>query len=121
MTSYLPPQLAGESLHQTSHSSPSLNRQIKPLPLQHLGIINPKEITIQHRLHQARDPRDRVHITLGPVPVDPVRDVQRAVQPQREQIVRRDRFGLAGPLQHEELGQDGDGFEPDAEGPEDLF
>ena len=29
-------------------------------------------------------------------------------------------FGFAGSLQHEELGEDGDGFEPDGEGPEDL-
>ena len=29
-------------------------------------------------------------------------------------------FGFAGALEHEELGEDGDGFEPDGEGPEDL-
>ena len=34
--------------------------------------------------------------------------------------MRGDGFGFAGALQHEELGQDGDGFEPNAEGPEDL-
>ena len=29
-------------------------------------------------------------------------------------------FGFAGALEHEELGEDGDGFEPDGESPEDL-
>ncbi len=29
-------------------------------------------------------------------------------------------FGFAGALEHEELWEDGDGFEPDGEGPEDL-
>ena len=29
-------------------------------------------------------------------------------------------FGFAGALEHEELGEDGDGFEPDGEGPEYL-
>jgi len=29
-------------------------------------------------------------------------------------------FGFAGALEHEELGEDGDGFEPDGEGPEDF-
>ncbi len=34
--------------------------------------------------------------------------------------MRRDGIGLAGTLQHEELGEDGDGFEPDGEGPQHL-
>jgi len=34
--------------------------------------------------------------------------------------VRRDCIGLAGTLQHEELGQDGDRFKPDGKGPQHL-
>ena len=30
------------------------------------------------------------------------------------------RFGFTSPLEHEELGEDGDGLEPDGEGPEYL-
>ncbi len=34
--------------------------------------------------------------------------------------MRRDSIGLAGALQHEELREDGDGFEPDRKGPQHL-
>lgn len=54
------------------------------------------------------------------ISVDPVRNVERAVCTEREEIVRRDRLGLASTLQHEKLGENGDGFKPDRERPEDL-
>jgi len=59
-------------------------------------------------------------VPLGRVAPDPVGDVQGAVGAQRGDVVDGDGVGLAGALQHEELRQDGDGLEPDAEGPEDL-
>ena len=75
-----------------------------------LGVVNVEEIRVQDRLDDAGNHRDRV-VELGhleEVAVDPVGDVQRPVRTQREQVVCRDRFRLAGSLQHEELGQNGD-------------
>ena len=57
---------------------------------------------------------------LGPVSVNPVGDVQCAVCAEGEEVVGGDGFGLAGSLQHEELRKNGNGFEPDRKGPEDL-
>lgn len=54
------------------------------------------------------------------VSVDPVGNVQGTVCAEGEEIVGSDCLGLAGSLQHEELGEDGDGFKPDGESPKDL-
>ena len=53
-------------------------------------------------------------------PIDPIGDVERAVRAERGEVVRGDRLGLAGALEHEELGEDRDGLEEDRERPEDL-
>lgn len=54
------------------------------------------------------------------VPVNPVRDVQRTVRSEGSDIVGRDRLGLAGALQHEQLGKDCNSLEVDGKRPEDL-
>lgn len=59
-------------------------------------------------------------MALRKVPIDPIRDIERTVRAEGEQVVCCYGFGFAGALQHEELREDGDGFEPDGEGPEDL-
>ena len=105
---------------QNPHSLPSTTKKTKKR-INLLRIINPKEIRIQHRLHNPRHPRDLIRIPLREVSVEPVRDVKRAVETEREEIVCGYCFGFAGALEHEELGEDGDGFEPDGEGPEDLL
>ena len=53
-------------------------------------------------------------------PVDPVRQIQPSVHPQRGEVVSGDGLGLSGPLEHEQLGKDSDGLEVDGEGPEHL-
>ena len=101
--------------------NPSLSDgQPELLSLQDLGVVDPEKVRIQHRLDHARDPGNLVHIALREVAVQPVGDVEGAVEAQGEEVVGCDRFGFARALKHEELGEDGDGFEPDAEGPEDL-
>lgn len=50
-------------------------------------------------------------------PVYPIWNVERAVGSKSREVVRRDRFGLAGPLEQEQLRKDGDGFQEDGEGP----
>lgn len=85
-----------------------------------LGIIDVKKVRIQDRLHSPRHPWYGIHIPLREIPVQPIRDVQRPVDAEREEVVRCDGIGLAGALQHEELREDGDGLEPDGEGPQHL-
>lgn len=77
-----------------------------------LGIVDPEKVRVENRLNRAGEPRDRVDVTLRKVSIQPIRYVQRPVKPQRKQIVRRNRFGFARSLQHEQLGKNRDGFQP---------
>ena len=86
-----------------------------------LGIIDVEKVRIQNRLQRPRHPGDLIHIALCKVSVQPVGDVERPVDAEREEVVRGDGVGFAGALEHEELWEDGDGFEPDGEGPEHLL
>lgn len=54
------------------------------------------------------------------IAVDPVEDVEAPIAAQGEEVVAGDALGLARLGHQEELGQDGDGLEVNAEGPEDL-
>ena len=51
---------------------------------------------------------------------DPVEEIERAVDTQRKQVVAGDGLRLARLAHHEQLRQDGHGFQVDGEGPEDL-
>lgn len=114
--------IPGNRADSLSQPPNPLYGQLELGALEHLVVVDPEEVAVKNRLDDTRDNRDIVNVPLGlrRVPVDPVGDVQRAVHAQREQVVRRDGLGLAGALQHEELREDGDGLEPDGEGPEDL-
>lgn len=52
---------------------------------------------------------------MGHAPVDPVGDVEGAVDTQCSEVVGRDCFRVSCPLKHEELGEDGYGLEEDGE------
>ena len=54
------------------------------------------------------------------IPVDPIRNIQRPVGAEGGKVVRRDRLGLAHPLEHEQLREDRDGLEEDGERPQEL-
>jgi hypothetical protein len=84
------------------------------------GDTHVEEVRVQRGLDEARHDGDGIDRVLGKVPIDPVGDVQRPVRAQRKEVVGRDGLCLARPLQHEELREDRDGFEVDAEGPEDF-
>lgn len=60
-----------------------------------LGIVDPEEIRIEHRLHQPCYPGYLIHITFGEISVEPIRNVQCPVKSQSEEVMRRYRFGLA--------------------------
>ena len=97
------------------------------------GVVNTMYVTQGHRRHhpnarRAPQARSRSNTTRGrqaahgryDAPIDPIGDVERAVRAERGEVVRGDRLGLAGALEHEELGEDRDGLEEDRERPEDL-
>lgn len=100
----------------------ALHRELELLALHDLGVVDPEEVGVHDGLDDTSNNRNPVHLMafLGNVSVDPVRDVQGSVKTQGSEIVGRDGLGLPCPLQHEELGHDGNRLEPNGEGPEDL-
>lgn len=80
-----------------------------------LGVVDVEEIRVQQRLQNPRDDGHRMKPPFRKVSVDPIWDVQGSVQTQRKEVVRRDGLRFAGTLEHEQLRQDGDRFEPDGE------
>lgn len=93
------------------------------LPFRHhlLGIVNPKEVRVQYSLDDTGDHGDGIEMArLGEISVNPVRNVQCSVNAQGKEVVSGNRFCFASPLQHEQLWQYGDTFEPQGKGPEDL-
>jgi len=71
-------------------------------------------------LDASSDDSDEIEESGIVVSVDPVEDVECTVGAQREQIMRGDGFSFARFGYHEELGQDGDGFQIYREGPQHL-
>lgn len=105
-----------------STENESLHGQLELLALEDLCVVDPEKVAVEDGLDDAGDNGDPVDLVsgLGEVAVDPVGNVEGAVAAEGEEVVGGDGLGLAGALQHEELGQDRDGLEPDGEGPEDL-
>lgn len=85
-----------------------------------LCVIDVEEVGVQYRLHKSRDDSYRVPVALGKVAINPIWDVQRSICTESKKIVRRYSFCLARTLEHEELWQYRDRFEPDGEGPQHL-
>lgn len=77
-----------------------------------LGVVDVEEVRVEYRLDETGNDRDGIEPALSEVTVQPVRDVEGSVCAKREKVVCRDRLGLACSLQHEELWQNGDGFQP---------
>ena len=50
----------------------------------------------------------------------PVQDVKAAVESEEEDVVRSDVLDIAQFVNHVELREDGEGLEPDAEGPQEV-
>lgn len=78
-----------------------------------LGVVNVEEVRVQNSLNQTCDDRNRLKVALSEPAVDPVGDVKGSVSTEGEQIVGGDSLCFAGSLQHEQLGQNGDSFQPD--------
>lgn len=100
----------------------ALDGELELLALEDLVVVNVEKVAVQNGLDETGDDSNPVSLVVGlnGIAVDPVGDVESAVDAESEEVVRGDSLGLAGALKHEELGQDGDGLEPDGEGPKDL-
>lgn len=96
-----------------------LDRQLKLLALEDLVVINVEKVAVQNGLDDAGDNGDPVNLMLGlgDVAVDPVGNIKGAVDSESEQVVGRDGLGLARALQHEQLRENGHGFQPNGKGP----
>lgn len=86
-------------------------------------VVDPGEVDVERGL---QEPEDDLHgLGLGVVDVelavDPVEDVQAAVEAEREEVVGVDDGGDGGLAEEEELREDADGFENIGEVPEPLF
>jgi len=90
------------------------------LALEDLGYVQVEEVAVQNGLDDAGHDGDEVEEALAVVAVDPVEEVQAAVQAKSEQVVSGDGLRLASFADHEELGKDGDWFQVDGESPQDL-
>lgn len=86
-----------------------------------LGVVDPEEVRVQDGLHDARNHRDRIEETRRlEISPNPIRNIQRPVNPKCSQIMGRDRLRLAGPLQHEQLWQDCNRLQPYRKSPQYL-
>lgn len=84
------------------------------------GDIEVEEIAVEDRLDQAGHDGDEVEEALEMIAPDPVEEIERAVDAQREQVVAGDGLRLARLAHHEQLRQDGHRLQVDGESPEDL-
>ena len=71
----------------------------------------------QEPWHLARRKHDTWHYD---VPVDPIRDIECPVCAEGSEVVGGDGLRFAGPLEEEELREDGHGLEEDGEGPQEF-
>ena len=81
-----------------------------------------EKVHVQGSLHDTGDNGDevRVVVRLRLGAVDPVRNVERAVGAQQEDVVAREVVHRAVALQHDELRDDCERLEVDGESPKDL-
>jgi len=79
-----------------------------------------EEVTVEDGLDTSSDDGDEVQKSLGVIAVDPVEDVQGAVDAKGKQVVTRDCLGLARLTDHEQLWQDCNRLQIYRERPKDL-
>lgn len=83
--------------------------------------VKVKEVAVEEGLDGAKDPDEPCRVSgLGEGAVDPVADVEGAVEAEAEDVVCGEVLDLAALLEEVDLRDDGDGLEDDREGPEDL-
>lgn len=99
-----------------------LDGELELLALENLGVINIEKVAVEHSLNDASNDGDPFHLVLcvEGQSVDPVGNVQGAVNSEGKQIMCCNGLGLASSLQHEELGQNRHRLQPDGEGPDEL-
>lgn len=81
--------------------------QPPPPMLATFGNVEVEEIAVQDCLDQAGHNGDEVEEALEVIAPDPIKEIERAVDAQRKQVVAGDGLCLACLAHHEELRQDG--------------
>lgn len=109
-------------LCQVPSEACALDRQLELLALEDLVVINVEKVAVENRLDNTGDNGNPIHLMLGlgDVAVDPVGDVEGAVDSESEQIVGGDGLGLARALQHKQLRENGHSLQPNGKGPQNL-
>ena len=81
-----------------------------------------EEVHVEGSLHHAGDDRDQVSVVvrLRLSTVDPVGNVEGAIQAKHENVVACEIFNLAIPLEDDELRQDSECLEVNGERPQNL-
>lgn len=101
-----------------------MHRHIQRISTGLLVVVDIEKVRVEQSLNDAGHDGDRLEGSLegglGEVSVYPIRDIERPVQTQGKQIVRGDCVCLSSALQHEQLGQDCNRFQPNRERPKDL-
>jgi len=97
-----------------------LSRKLKFLSLENLGDVEVEEVAVEDSLDAAGNDGNDVVESFKVVSVDPVEDVESAIDSKGEEIVGGDGFGFPGLLDHEQLGQDGHRLQVDGKCPEDF-
>lgn len=89
-----------------------------------LVVVDIEKVRVEQSLDDPSDDGNRLEGSLegglGEVSPDPVGDVECPIQAEGEQIVCGNRVRFSSALQHEQLGQNGDRFQPNRECPKDL-
>ena len=82
-----------------------------------LVVIDVEKVRIKQGLDDSCQDGNRLERTLkrslGEVSEHPIGNVEGPVETQSKQVVRGDRIRLSGPLEHEQLRQNGNRLQPD--------
>ena len=74
-------------------------------------VVNVKEIGVKGGLQDAGEDRDGLGGFVEAPAINPVQEVEGAVQAQAEEVMRGDGFGFSGFLELKHLREDGNGFQ----------
>jgi len=84
------------------------------------GYVQVEEVTVENGLNTARHNRDEIKEPIKVVAIDPVEDVETAVDTEGKQVMTRDSLRLARLADHEQLRENRDRFQIDGKRPEEL-
>jgi len=82
--------------------------------------VNVEKVGIKSSLDDPGKDGDWIEGVFGCVPEDPVGDIHRTVKAEGKEIMCGNCLGFTGPMEHEQLGENGDCFQVNTECPKYL-